>query len=444
MTSAGVPDTVSAVRGPLVYFRDDPFLTDPARSLVHEPDGLVLCRNGVIDAVGPASELAGHVPAGVTVDAYPDGLISAGFIDAHVHYVQTGIIGAYGEQLLDWLNDYTYVAEQALADKGRADALARVFCDELLRNGTTSAMVFCAVYPASVDALFEEAERRGLRIVAGKVLMDRHAPAALLDTPQSAYDDSKALIAKWHGRGRLLYAITPRFAPTSSPAQLELAGALWKEHPDVFVHSHISEHPQEVSWVRELFPERRDYLDVYAHYGLIGRRAVLAHGVHLTEAELCRCHETGTALAHCPTSNLFLGSGLFKLAAAKDAARPVHVGIGTDIGAGTTFSLLGTLNEAYKVAQLGGSPLDARRAFFLATLGGARALGLDDRIGTLRAGNDADLVVLDPSATPLLRFRTERVRDIDELLFVLMTLGDDRAVRATYVGGRLAHARDGV
>ncbi len=262
----------------------------------------------------------------------------------------------------------------------------KIFCDELLRNGTTTALVFCAVYPQSVDALFAEAEKRGMRIIAGKVLMDRNAPEKLRDTAQQGYDDSKALIARWHGRGRSLYAITPRFAGTSTPAQLDAAGSLWREHPDVFVQTHIAENRREIEWTAELFPERKNYLDVYDHHGLIGRRAVLAHGVHLSEDELCRCHESGTALAHCPTSNLFLGSGLFRIGAVKDARRPVQVGLGTDIGGGTSFSLLATMGAAYEIAQLNGRALSAVEAFYLATLGGARALALDDRIGSIAPG----------------------------------------------------------
>jgi guanine deaminase len=280
-----------------------------------------------------------------------------------------------------------------------------------------------------------------MRLIAGKVLMDRNAPRALTDTAQSGYDQSKALIDKWHGRGRALYAITPRFAATSTPAQLELAGALWRERPGTFVHSHIAENRDEIAWVAELFPQRRDYLDVYAHYGLTGRRAVLAHGVHLGEDDFARCHASGTALAHCPSSNLFLGSGLFPLRRARDPRRPVEVGLATDIGAGTSFSLLATMSEAYKVAQLQGDPIGVVEAFFLATLGGARALALDDRIGTLAPGREADIVVLDPRATPLIAFRNTRARSITETLAVLATLADDRVVRATYVAGKLAHAR---
>jgi guanine deaminase len=320
--------------------------------------------------------------------------------------------------------------------------MAKVFCDELLRNGTTTALVFCAVYPQSVDALFAEAERRGMRVAAGKVLMDRNAPEKLRDTAQQGYDDSKALIARWHGRGRSLYAITPRFAGTSTPAQLDAAGALWREHPDVLVQTHIAENRGEIEWTAELFPERKNYLDIYDHHGLIGRRAVLAHGVHLSEDELCRCHESGTALAHCPTSNLFLGSGLFRIAAAKDKSRPVEVGLGTDIGGGTSFSLLATMGAAYEIAQLNGRALSAVEAFYLATLGGARALALEDRIGSIAPGKEADLVVLDPKATSLLTLRNARSESVEDILFALMMLGDDRAVRATYVAGKSAHRRN--
>ena len=438
MLAAADKSSLGAIRGTLIFCRDDPFLTDPRTAFVHEPDGLVICRNGMIEAVGSYGALRSELPPNANVADYSGCLIAPGFIDTHIHYVQTGIIGAQGHQLLDWLNDYTFVAEQAFADPAVAQETARVFCDELVRQGTTTALVFCSVHAGSVDALFAEAERHNLRLIAGKVLMDRNAPAALTDTARSGYDQSKVLIDKWHGRGRCLYAVTPRYAGSSTPEQLELAGTLWREHPGTFMQTHIAEQHDEVAWVIKLFPERRDYLDIYAHYGLTGRRAVLAHGVHLDESEFERCHASGTALAHCPTSNLFLGSGLFPLRAARDPRRPVHVGLGTDIGAGTSFSLLATMGEAYKVAQLRNRPIDAVEAFFLSTLGGARALALEDRVGTLAPGHEADMVVLDPSATPLLAFRNRRSHSIAETLAVLMTLGDDRVVRATYVAGRRA------
>ncbi len=436
-------ERVSAIRGAALTFTGDPFLQDLADCMVHLPDALVVMRDGLITAFGPAEALLDQVPAGAAVTRYDDALILPGFIDAHVHYPQTPIIGAHGSQLIDWLDRYAFVAEQAFADVAHARRIARLFLREALRNGTTTSAVFCTVHPQSVDAFFEESAALGMRNIAGKVLMDRHAPEALRDTPQRGYDESKALIDRWHGHGRQLYAVTPRFAPSSSPEQMELAGALWHEHPGTYLQSHLSETVAEVAWAKELHPDRGDYLDVYAHHGQLGPRAIFGHGIHLGEDELGRLHETGTALAHCPTSNLFLGSGLFQLERARAAARPVRVGLATDIGAGTSFSLLQTLNEAYKVAQLGGFPLSAGQAFHLATRGTAEALYLEDRIGSLAAGMEADLVVLDLQATPLMRDRMAFCESLEERLFVLMTLGDDRAIRATWVNGVCLHDRDG-
>ena len=431
-----------AIRGRIVTTVADPFITGDDDALVAHPDGVVVVENGVITAVGPYAELEASLPAGIVVDDHRGRIVSAGFIDTHIHYVQTGIIGAFGAQLIDWLNTYTFVAEQEFADKAVADRVASVFFDALLRNGTTTALTFAAVYPASVDAFFEESARRGTRMVGGKVLMDRNAPTALLDTAETAYTDSTALIRRWHGAGRNLYAVTPRFAPTSTPEELEAAHTLLQENPGTLMHTHVSENLGEIAWVRSLFPDADGYLDVYDRAGLLQPGAVLAHGVHLTAAERMRIVETGSAVSHCPTSNLFLGSGLFHVHQAKNPRHNVKVGLGTDIGAGTSFSILSTMNEAYKVAQLTQYPLDATKMFFLATLGGAQALGLDDRIGSVEVGKEADLVVLDPQATPLLAFRSERVASLEEQLFVLATMGDDRTVATTYVAGSPAYLRD--
>ncbi|MFO7189354.1 MAG: guanine deaminase [Pseudomonadota bacterium] len=429
---------VRALRGTLVWFHDDPFVNDDAMRVVE--DGIVAMAGGRIVASGPASEVLPALPPGVRPMSYGRSLILPGFVDAHIHYVQAQIVGSCGAQLLDWLDRYTFNAEQAFAEVLHSEAIARFFCDELLRHGTTTAVTFCAVYPQSVEAVFGEAERRNMRLIAGKVLMDRNAPAALTDTAQKGYDDSKTLLEKWHGRGRLLYAITPRFAGSSSPEQLEAAGALWREHPDAYLHSHLAENLAEVAWVRQLFPDALDYVDVYERYGLLGPRALYAHGIHLSERELGRLAATGTAIAHCPTSNLFLGSGLFRLHAARKHG--IHVALGTDIGAGTSYSLLKTMGDAYKVAQLNGQTLTAAQAYYTATLGAARALRLDDRIGALEPGYEADLVVLDVAATPALQLRTRNADGVEDLLFALMILGDDRAVRATYIAGELAHDRD--
>ncbi|MFT7462130.1 MAG: guanine deaminase [Pseudohongiellaceae bacterium] len=434
---------ISAIRGDVLTFEDDPFLRCPSECVRFIPDGIVLMSDGKITAVGPAKELADSVPVGVDVRRYSDAVIMAGFIDCHVHYPQTQIIGAFGKQLVDWLNKYTFVAEQAFADEQHCRESADVFLRECLRAGTTTASVYCTVHPQSVDAFFEASSRLGMRNIAGKVLMDRNAPKALTDTPQRGYDESKALIEKWHGKGRQLYAVTPRFAPTSSHEQMELAGALWHEHPGTYLQSHISESLEEVSWSQELHPERAGYLDVYEHYGQLGPRAIFGHGIHLTESELRRCHETGTALAHCPTSNLFLGSGLFDVAQAKNADRPVRVGLASDLGAGTSFSMLQTMNEAYKVAQLKGFGLSAYHAFYLATRGTAKALYLDDKIGSVAVGMEADLVVLDLHSTAILKRRMSFCESLEERLFVLMTMGDDRATLATYVSGKLVYQPSG-
>jgi guanine deaminase len=432
-----------ALRGPALTFVDDPFVVGPERALRYEPDALLAIEDGRIRSFGDFERTRAALAPGAPVTRYgSDSLILPGFVDLHAHYPQTGIVGAFGRRLLDWLNDYTFPAEARFADPAHAREAAGVFLRECLRAGTTTAMVYCTVHPGSVDAFFEESERLGTRMIAGKVLMDRHAPPALLDTAQRGYDESKALVARWHGRGRQLYAVTPRFAPTSTPAQLEAAGALWRESPGSYLQSHVSESRDEVAWVASLHPERRGYLDVYDHHRLLGPRAVYAHGVWLTEGELRRCAETGTALAHCPTSNLFLGSGLFRLGDAKRADRPVRLGLGTDVGAGTSVSLLQTMNEAYKVAQQGGLALAAAHAFYLATRGAAEALELADRIGTLEPGAEADLVVLDLHSTPLVEFRMRGCRDVHEALFVQMTLGDDRAVRETWVAGARRYARD--
>ncbi|MBF8672015.1 guanine deaminase [Pseudomonas putida] len=435
---------VKALRADLVTFTADPFLKEPAECLQYIPDAIVVIKDGMIADLGPAAELLKRLPGGIVPEHYPDSIISAGFIDTHVHYPQTEMIGAYGEQLLEWLNTYTFVAEQNFASTEHAERIAKIFLRELLRAGTTTAVVYCTVHPQSVNAFFAESSRFNTRMIAGKVLMDRNAPAALLDTAQRGYDESAALINRWHNQGRQLYCITPRFAPTSTEAQLEVGGTLAKEHPDTFIQTHLCENKDEIKWVQELFPERKSYLDVYAHAGLVRDRSVFGHGIHLTEDDFCTCHQTGAALAHCPTSNLFLGSGLFRLFDAKSSKRPVRVGLGTDLGAGTSFSQLQSLNEAYKVAQLNQTRLNAIQAFYLATRGSAEALCLDDRIGTVAKGYEADLVILDKKATPLLSVRSEFCKDIVEQLFVLMILGDDRAVQATYVAGEKVYSRKGV
>ncbi|WP_301359629.1 guanine deaminase [Stutzerimonas nitrititolerans] len=430
---------IKAYRAALLHCLADPREVGVEASHEYFEDGLLVVEDGKVVRNGHAADLLSTLPAGTEVIEYKDALITPGFIDTHIHYPQTGMIASYGEQLLDWLDTYTFPTERAFADKVHAGEVAQVFLRELLRNGTTTALVFGSVHKESVDAFFEQAHKLDLRMIAGKVLMDRNAPDYLTDTAESGYADSKELIERWHGKGRLHYAVTPRFAPTSTPEQLALAGKLFQEYPDLYMHTHLSENRKEIEWVRELFPERKGYLDVYDHHGLIGARSVFAHGVHLCDDECQRLGETGSAVAFCPTSNLFLGSGLFDLE--KVEGFGVRVGLGTDVGAGTSFSQLQSLNEAYKVMQLQGKKLDPFKSLYLATLGGARALYLDDRIGSLQPGKDADFVVLDYKATPLIEYRVSQARSLEERLFALMILGDDRAVKETYAAGVSVHRK---
>jgi len=425
-----------------VTFSGNPFTQHPGECIEHIEDSMVVMENGMITEWGPAADINTRLDEDVDVESYRDCLILPGFIDGHVHYPQMEIIGAYGKQLIDWLNKYTFVAEQKFSDSDYARKAANAFLHECLRAGTTTAAVFCTIYPESVEVFFEESQKLNMRNIAGKVLMDRNAPTALTESVQSGYDQTKSLIERWHGNGRQLYAVSPRFAATSSPAQMEMAGSVWLEHPGTYLQSHLSESTAEIEWVMDMYPQRINYLDIYAHYGQLGPRSIYGHGIHLSAQELSILHETGTALAHCPTSNLFLGSGLFDLGRAMDPARPLRVGLATDLGAGTSFSQLVTMNEAYKVAQLSGYSLSALHAFYLATLGTARALYLEDRIGSISPAKEADLIVLDLKATSLLENRMQYARDIEEILFILMTLGDDRAVRATYVAGRKLYSRE--
>ena len=427
-------------RSAILHFLEDPSIVKEADAYQYFEDGILVLDNGKVKEVGDAANLLGKYPHADPVDC-ANSLIVPGFIDSHIHYPQTEIIAAYGGQLLEWLENYTFPVEGQFSDTQKASEVAEFFLDQLLAHGTTSALVFGTVHKQSVDAFFESAQKRNLRMICGKVLMDRNAPECLRDTAESGYQDSGELIRRWHGKGRLLYAITPRFAPTCSDAQLSLAGDLLAEHPGVFMHTHLAENVDEVAWVKELFPGSRDYLDVYHRHYLTGRRSVFAHGIHLSDDEFKCLHETGSGIAFCPTSNLFLGSGLFNLDRAEQFK--VNVALGTDVGGGTSFSMLQTIAEAYKVQQLRKRKLSPLKSLYLATLGGARTLDIADSIGNFEVGKEADFVVLDYAATPLIDLRIKACKNLFEKLFVLTMLGDDRAVRATYALGKPVYSRDG-
>ena len=425
------------LRGKLLRWGGDPF-RDGDTALLWDDDGAVAFENGRIAAAGPADAVLAAHP-GATVHRHADALIAPAFVDAHVHYPQTGIIASWGAQLIDWLNRYTFPEETRFSEPAHAARIAGLFFDEQLRNGIATCASFCTIHPESVDAYMAEAEGRGLRVIGGKVMMDRNAPDALRDTARRGHDESAALIARWHGRARLQIAVTPRFAPTSSPEQLEAAGALWRAHPDCPMQTHLCETPAEIAWVRSLFPDAPDYLGVYERFGLLGPGAVFGHGIHLTARERARLAETGAAVAHCPTSNSFLGSGACDVARLK--AGGVAVGLGTDTGGGSSFSPFATMRAAYEAGQANGRALTPEQLWWLATAGSAESLRLGHLVGNLAPGLEADCVVLDPAATPLLAERTGRAASPAELLFALAVLGDDRAVRETWSGGQRVHAR---
>lgn len=427
---------LQAYRASLLHFRADPAFDDQA-ALWHE-DGLLVVEDGRIKAAGDYAALAPTLPPGLEQVDYRGKVIAPGFIDTHLHYPQTDMIASPAPGLLPWLETYTFPSERRFDDPAHARATAEFFLDELLRCGTTTAVVYCTVHPQSVDAFFEASEARKLRMVAGKVLMDRNCPDFLRDL-EGDLGQSEDLINKWHKRGRSLYAITPRFAPTSTDVQLRLTGELAARYPDTFIQTHVSENKDECTWVKELFPQARSYLDVYERFGLMRPRALFGHCIWLDDEDFARMAATGSAAAVCPTSNLFLGSGLFDFERA-DSARAL-LSLGTDVGAGTSFSMLQTMNEAYKVARLKGSYLPALRMFYLATLGAARSMRLEDTIGSFQPGLEADFVVLDREATPLLARRTGHCDSLEELLFALALLGDDRTIAATYSGGRQVHVR---
>lgn len=418
--------------GQVLSFTADPFAEGPGAAR-HESHGAVLIENGRIAAVGPADRLRAAHPA-AKVTNYGRCLISAGFVDAHVHYPQTAIIASWGKRLIDWLNLYTFPEEMRFADAAYAAEVAERYLGLATANGTTSVCTYSTIHPESVDAIFGAAARRDMRIWAGKTCMDRNAPEGLRDTPQSAYDDSKRLLEKWHGQGRASYVITPRFSPTSTPEQLAALGALWREYPDCLMQTHLSEQTDEIDWVKSLFPQSRDYLDTYEAQGLLAEGAIYGHAIHLTARERDRLREAGASLIHCPTSNTFIGSGLFDMGGLK--AEGHRVGLATDTGGGSSFSMLRTMAATYEVAQLRGRPLHPAELWWLATQGSAQALRADHLIGNIAPGMEADLAVIDLASTPAIAQAVTRAGDIWQALFPTIMMGDDRAITATWIAGR--------
>ncbi|WP_170763095.1 guanine deaminase [Ruegeria lacuscaerulensis] len=424
--------TQRLLRGRLLTFHREPQNGEDSGAYTYLEDGALLIQDGIIQDTGPFAEIsakAGDVPV---TDHRPH-LMMAGFIDTHIHFPQVQVIASWGAQLLDWLNNYTFPEETRFASDEHSANMASAFFDQLITHGTTTAVAYCSVHKTSADAFFTEATRRNMRMLGGKVLMDRNAPEGLRDTPQTGYDDTKALITDWHGKGRNGYVITPRFAITSTPEQMAMAQALAQEHPDCHIQTHLSENKDEIAYTAQLYPQARDYLDVYQSYGLLGQKTLLGHSIHLEAREIDALAETGAHPVFCPTSNLFLGSGLFDHGGL--SARGIANGIATDVGAGTSYSMLQTLNEGYKILQLQGLALHPLQAFHWATRGNACVLGLEDKIGNLDPGSEADIVVLNARSTPAMALRMDRVGSLAEELFVLQMMGDDRAVEEVYVSG---------
>lgn len=470
------------IRGHVLHFVDDPARVGRFRALMAYQDGGLCIMDGHIFACRRWTDLLDELPHQIDLSAdiwnqlkhlndsrqsstrlqkkwtiapaaetgrtvqhidyfdYGTCLVMPGLIDGHVHYAQTRVTGSYGCALLDWLNRYTFPEETRFADPEYAAASARHFIQQMVRHGTTTAAIFATVHPQSVDAILSAAQELQLRILSGKVMMDRHAPADLCDVAEQSAAESAALMERWHGVGRLRYCVTPRFAPTSTPLQLQLAGELYASRPDVHVQSHLAENHDEIDWVRQLYPAYEHYLGVYAAHGLIGPRSIFGHCLHLSEAEIHLMRDTGTAAAFCPSSNLFLGSGLFDFQRLHAAGIPIA--LATDVGGGTSLSLWRTLGDAYKVMQLQQQSLDAWQGIYQATLGAAKALYLDKFIGNFEPGKEADLVVIDPTGTTDLAWRLEGCDDLAEQLFAVMSMGDERCVVATHILGRCVYASD--
>lgn len=418
--------------GDLLIFEGDPFMDEPEKCVKILSDSALVIDGGLITEIGARDALLAAHPS-ADHHAHKGKLVCPGFIDAHVHYPQTAMIASWGKRLIDWLNTYTFPEEMRFEDPDYAREISASYLDLTTAHGTTTMASFCTIHTASVEALFSEAHSRGQRVVAGKTCMDRNAPEGLRDTAQSAYDDSKALLETWHGVGRLSYAITPRFSPTSTPEQLEAMGALWAENPNCLMQTHLSEQLDEIAWMRDLFPDARDYLDTYERFGLLGARGVYGHAIHLEPREIDQLQEHGAALVHCPTSNAFIGSGLFQMAALK--SRNISVGLATDTGGGSSFSMLRTMAAAYEIAQLSGSVLHAGQLLWLATQGSAKALHLSDKIGALDVGMEADIVVLDLASTSAISQRYENAAHVWDRIFPTIMMGDDRAIADVWIGG---------
>jgi guanine deaminase len=432
-----LPNKKKILIGTVLSFTGNPFQYRLTDSVNIAENTAVLIDGNKIKKIGSPNQLVASAPD-AEVYNFQEKLLMSGFIDAHAHYPQTPIIASWGKRLIDWLNTYTFPEEEKYSNSKYAENIAELYLNFLISNGTTSVSTYCTTHPESVDAIFSTAQRRNMCVVAGKNAMDRNAPKALLDTPQSAYDESKKLIHKWHRTGRLRYAITPRFSPTSSPEQLSMLGELWAEYPDCLMQTHLSEQVDEIEWVKSLFPNSRDYLDTYEQFGLLGANAIFGHAIHLKKREIDRLKDVGAGVVHCPTSNTFIGSGLFDMEHLQKQKIPV--GLATDTGGGSSFSMLRTMASCYEIAQLRNNALHPAQLLWLATMGSAKALHLEKEIGNLKVGYIADVIAIDLKSTDIITQRADLANDIWEAIFPTLMMGDDRAIAATFIAGNLVHS----
>ncbi|MDA9734680.1 guanine deaminase [SAR116 cluster bacterium] len=421
------------IKGRILYFLNNPFIAKIEDSVNILENGGILIEGNLIKDVDEFQNLKRKFPH-LEIHDYGNNLITAGFIDCHMHYPQTKIIASYGKRLLDWLNDYTFPEEIKFENSDYAKKIANLTLDLCLRNGTTTVASFCTTSVNSVDAIFEEAEKRKMCVVAGKTCMDRNAPKLLIDNVKSSYDDSKSLIKKWHLKDRNIYAITPRFAPTSSPEQLETLGNLWTEYPDCIMQTHLSEQKEEIKWVKQLFPKIKSYLEIYQKFNLVKKNSIFGHCIYLQKREIDILREIKSSVAHCPTSNTFIGSGIFDLV--KFINNNIDVGLATDTGGGTSFSMLKTMSETYKISQLNNFSIHPAQLLWLATVGSSKSLGLENKIGNIIKGNYADLVVIELNSTKEIEQRQRNAESFWEALFPTLLMGDDRAIISTWVSGK--------
>ena len=423
------------IRGRVLSFNRAPESAEDINSYKYIENGALLIKNGKISSVSDFTKINSNDIKNITIYDHRPNLVVPGFIDTHLHFSQVQLIGSYAANLLEWLNKYTFIEEQKYKDPSHGKRMAKLFFDELINHGTTTAAVFCSVHPDSVEVFFTESHKRNMLMIGGKVMMDRNAPKELLDTPQLSYDDTKNLINKWHGVGRQNYAISPRFAITSSSEQMKMVEALINEHPECYIQTHLSENKDEITMAKKLYPKCSDYTAIYEQYNLLGSKSLFGHCVHLSERESNILGESNSVAVFCPTSNLFLGSGLFDLQNLQNKKIPVRVATATDIGGGTSYSMLKTMDEAYKILQLQGQRLSPIQSFYQITLGNACALSLQEKIGSLVAGNDADITILNAKATTAMQLRMETVSELAEELFILQTMGDDRSIAQVYIKG---------